>query len=175
MSGDHITMLNVYNGFLQSRQSQKWASSHLVDWKSLQRAISIREYLRSWLETIAHTCPSGIRSCGDDTVAIRKAIVSGFFSKAAQAVADGTFRCVRDRTLVLHIDPASCLAQRTPAWVVFHELVETDKCYMKECSVIEGKWLVEIASHYYVERERTETREFVGLHAVGGISNRVLF
>jgi ATP-dependent RNA helicase DDX35 len=172
--GDHITLLNVYNGFLEAKQSSRWASSHLVDSKSLIRAISIREFLFTWLNSIANTLgSSGIRSCGDDTVSIRKAVVSGFFSKAAQAVADGTFRCVRDRSLVLHIDPASCLAQRTPGWVVFHELVETDRCYMSECSVIEADWLVECASQYYVANERTETRSEVGLQA--GISNRTLF
>jgi ATP-dependent RNA helicase DDX35 len=174
--GDHITMLNVYNGFLQAKQSKSWASSHLVDSKSLVRAISIREFLFAWLNSIATNLgTSGIRSCGDDTIAIRKAVVSGFFSKAAQAVADGTFRCVRDRSLVLHIDPKSCLAQRTPGWVVFHELFESDRCYMSECSVIEAGWLVECASQYYVAKERNETRSEAGLAVHGGISNRVLF
>lgn len=158
----------VYNAYIQANQSERWCHSRMLDSKSLARAHSIRNFLSKW-----------VASCGisssttTDTIMIRKCVVCGFFSKAAQAMPDGTYRSVRNKSSVLHIDPASVLSQRTPEWVVFHEVVQEEFCLMRECSVIEGKWLVEIANHYYVETEKTTTREEWDTSM--GVKNRVLF
>ncbi len=39
--------------------------------------------------------------------------------------------------------------QVPPKWVLYHELVETSKEYMRNIIVIKPEWLVEIAPHYY--------------------------
>ena len=38
---------------------------------------------------------------------------------------------------------------RQPDWVVYHELVLTPKEYMRECCVIDPKWLVELAPRFF--------------------------
>ncbi len=43
----------------------------------------------------------------------------------------------------------SVLNNRTPDWIIYHEVVQTTKIYMREITVIESGWLQEIAPHFY--------------------------
>ena len=43
--------------------------------------------------------------------------------------------------------------QIQPKWVVYHELVQTSKEFMRTVSAINPKWLIEIAPHYYSKRD----------------------
>jgi len=38
-----------------------------------------------------------------------------------------------------------------PRWVLYHELVETTKEYMRQVTELKPEWLLEIAPHYYQE------------------------
>ncbi len=40
-----------------------------------------------------------------------------------------------------------------PTWVLYHELVETAKEYMRNIITIKPEWLVEIAPHYYKPKD----------------------
>jgi len=92
---------------------------------------------------------------------VRKAIASGVFGNAAcRAGADGSYRTVRGKER-LYIHPQSVLYQRPPQWLVYHDILYTQKQYMRDVSVVEPTWLTEIAPHFYqfkttveVERER---------------------
>ena len=53
----------------------------------------------------------------------------------------------------VHVHPNSCLFEETPKWVIYHELCFTSKEYMRQLIEIEGKWLLEVAPHYYKEKE----------------------
>ncbi|KAM0973361.1 hypothetical protein FF1_016712 [Malus domestica] len=48
-------------------------------------------------------------------------------------------------TIIDMIHPSSALFQRQPDWVIYHELVMTTKEYTREVTVIDPKWLVELA------------------------------
>jgi pre-mRNA-splicing factor ATP-dependent RNA helicase DHX16 len=45
------------------------------------------------------------------------------------------------------------MAQVPPPWVVYHELVETSKKYIRQVTELKPKWLVEIAPHYYQRKD----------------------
>ena len=57
------------------------------------------------------------------------------------------------RTLVdgqaVYIHPSSAIFNRQPEWVVYHELVQTTKEYMREVTVIDPKRLVEFAPAFF--------------------------
>ncbi|KAJ3033033.1 ATPdependent RNA helicase [Rhizophlyctis rosea] len=142
--GDHITYLNVYNAYIASRQNSKWCRTHFLNHKALQRVASIRAQLAKYLKRFG----VGLVSCGGDSEALRKCIVSGYFSQAARLEMDGSYRTVRDGER-LYVHPGSCLYRRSPEWVVFHEVVETTKAYMRDITVIQAEWLTELAPHYY--------------------------
>ncbi|KAI8825220.1 P-loop containing nucleoside triphosphate hydrolase protein [Fimicolochytrium jonesii] len=142
--GDHITYLNVYNAFLRHNRSPKWCYHHLLNHKSLQRAVAVRAQLRKYLARFGMP----IESANGDIDVIRKCIVSGYFSHAAKLRPDGSYGTVLHNE-ILHIHPNSVLFRRSPAWVVFHEVVETTKPFMRDLTVIEPDWLTELAPHFY--------------------------
>ncbi|KAL0315774.1 UNVERIFIED_CONTAM: putative pre-splicing factor ATP-dependent RNA helicase DEAH5 [Sesamum radiatum] len=64
------------------------------------------------------------------------------------------------RTLVenqpVYIHPSSALFQRQPDWVIYHELVMTTKEYMREVTVVDPKWLVELAPRFFKVADPTK-------------------
>ncbi|CAO3574497.1 unnamed protein product [Mortierella alpina] len=176
MEGDHITLLNVYNAFVtRGKKSARWCANHLINFKAMSRALSIRSNLERYLvHTLNLAGPSELTSCteGSDrtthrdpsaaTDAIRKCLVSGYFSQAARIAPDGThWISLREtsaietaRTFVpttLWMHPTSILFKQAPKWVIFHEVVETTqgKAYMREVTAIEPEWLEQLAPHFY--------------------------
>lgn len=59
---------------------------------------------------------------------------------------DGTYRSAREGA-TLHVHLSSVMFTRQPAtgWVIYHEVVETTKSFMRDLTVIEEDWLVELA------------------------------
>ena len=50
---------------------------------------------------------------------------------------------------MVSIHPSSALFHRQPEWVVYHEVVQTTKEYMREVTAIDPKWLVEYAPAFF--------------------------
>ena len=163
--GDHLTLLNVYNAFMSVRHKNPsgWCHSNLLNFKSLVRAAEIRRQLRR------HMIRSGLKleSSGGDSVAIRKALTAGFFRNVAQLQPDGTYRPILTQARrkyathtagstddSLHIHPTSVLyatvnSPTKPEFIIYGEVLTTNKHYMRDLSVIESSWLTEVASHFY--------------------------
>ncbi|CAG8652276.1 2731_t:CDS:10, partial [Ambispora leptoticha] len=139
--GDHITLLNVYKSFItRGKKSGRWCHEHGLNFRALTRAMSIRQQLAKYLKRF----DVPLESCGNDTVKIRKCLVSGYFANAAKMMPDGTFRTIRDN-VELHVHPSSVLFTRAVEWVIFHEVVETTKPFMRDLTVIDPAWLAELA------------------------------
>ncbi|KAF0443358.1 P-loop containing nucleoside triphosphate hydrolase protein [Gigaspora margarita] len=139
--GDHITLLNVFNAFItRGKKSARWCHEHCLNFRTLSRALSIHQHLKKYLDRFEVP----IESCGNDTVKIRKCLISGYFSQAAKMMPDGSFRTVRDN-VILYVHPSSVLFTRNASWVIFHEVVETTKAFMRDLTVIDPAWLAELA------------------------------
>ncbi|CAO1631618.1 unnamed protein product [Sympodiomycopsis kandeliae] len=148
--GDALTLLNVFNTFVNPRigkQSSRWCSKHRLNFKVLSRAVSIRSQLARYLVRF------GINptvSCEGDSRRLLRCLTMGFFKNAARREANGAWRNVRDETIV-HIHPSSVLFNREPSsgWVLFGEVIQTTKIFIRDVAVIERDWLPELAPHYY--------------------------
>ncbi|CAB1336067.1 unnamed protein product, partial [Coregonus sp. 'balchen'] len=121
--GDHLTMLNVYEAFIKHQKSSQWCQEHFLNYKGLLRAMTVREQLRRLMNKFKVPRTS---SEGDPDVILR-CIVSGFFANAARMHHSGSYR------------------------VVFNEVVQTSKYYMRDVTAVESSWLVELAPHFYKE------------------------
>ncbi|OCT54611.1 putative ATP-dependent RNA helicase DHX35 [Cladophialophora carrionii] len=153
--GDHLTLLNVYQAFVtKGRKEAKWCHDHHLNFKSMQRAVSIRNQLWRYLEKLG-------AAKGDDRSAlataqphnkaqdILKCLVTGYFSHAAKMQPDGTFKSVSGN-VTMHAHPTSLMFNRKAEYVIFNELLETgDKVYIKDVSKVEKGWLVEFGGGYY--------------------------
>ncbi|KAF9381043.1 hypothetical protein BGX21_002199 [Mortierella sp. AD011] len=136
--GDHLTLLNIWDQWVESNYSIQWCRENFLQHRSMSRARDIRDQLvglmeRTEVAMVSNPNPS-------DTAPIRKAITSGFFYNAAKLNRSGdSYRTVKsNQTVVIH--PSSSLYQSKPKWVVYFELVLTSKEFM-------------LAPHYYKDRD----------------------
>ena len=146
--GDHIALLNVYNAWAETNFSAQFCFENFVQVKSMKRARDIRDQIVGLMDR----CEIELRSNVGDLDAIRKAITSGFFYHTASLQRNGSYKTVKSPQTV-HIHPSSGLFEVMPRWVLYHELVLTSKPMMRVVSEIKAEWLVELAPHYYSQKE----------------------
>lgn len=143
--GDHLTMLNVYEAFIKHNKNSQWCQEHFLNYKGLVRAATVREQLKKLL--VKFQVPK--TSSEGDPDPVLRCIVSGFFANAARFHSTGAYRTIRDGH-ELHIHPASVLyAEKPPRWVLYNEVIQTSKYYMRDVTAIESAWLLELAPHFY--------------------------
>ncbi|XP_073930860.1 probable ATP-dependent RNA helicase DHX35 isoform X4 [Castor canadensis] len=143
--GDHLTMLNVYEAFIKHNKNSQWCQEHFLNYKGLVRAAAVREQLKKLL--VKFQVPK--KSSEGDPDPVLRCIVAGFFANAARFHSTGAYRTIRDDH-ELHIHPASVLyAEKPPRWVIYNEVIQTSKYYMRDVTAIESAWLLELAPHFY--------------------------
>lgn len=149
--GDHLMLLNVWNQWCDTNYSNQWCFENFIQVRSMKRARDVRDQLVGLLDRVDVELISNPDST--DTSPIRKAITSGFFYNAAKLQLSGeTYRTLKQNQIVM-IHPSSCLFQKNPKLVLYYELVLTSKEYMRQVMEIRPEWLVEVAPHYYKEKE----------------------
>ncbi|KAG0416952.1 hypothetical protein HPB47_006050 [Ixodes persulcatus] len=124
LEGDLLTLLNVYNAFIQKGKDKQWCGQMYLNYKGLMRATEIRKQLHKLLQK----CKVPIVSCEGDTDAVCRCIVTGYFANAAYLHYSGEYRTVcGDHTLAIH--PTSVLyTQKQPKWT---QMLQEELCY--EC------------------------------------------
>ena len=132
--GDHLTLLNVYNGWKQSKFSNPWCFENFIQARSMRRAQDIRQQLVSIMERYKHH----VVSCGRNTMKVRQALCSGFFRNAARKDPQEGYKMLIEGTPV-YMHPSSALFGKPAEHVIFHELVLTTKEYMQCTTGIEPK------------------------------------
>uniref|UniRef100_A0A8C9DYR6 Probable ATP-dependent RNA helicase DHX35 n=1 Tax=Phocoena sinus TaxID=42100 RepID=A0A8C9DYR6_PHOSS len=119
--GDHLTMLNVYEAFIKHSKNSQWCQEHFLNYKGLVRAVTVREQLKKLL--VKFQVPK--KSSEGDPDPVLRCIVSGFFANAARFHSTGAYR------------------------VIYNEVIQTSKYYMRDVTAIESAWLLELAPHFY--------------------------
>ena len=146
--GDHLTLLNVYDCWVETGYSTQWCFENFIQHRSMRRARDVRDQLEGLMERVEIELTSN----PSDTVNIRKAITSGYFYHTAKFSKGGHYRTVKHQQTVM-IHPNSCLFEEQAKWLVYFELVFTTKEFMRQVIEIESSWLLEVAPHYYKEKE----------------------
>ena len=148
--GDHLSLLNIWNQWVDTNFSYVWARENFLQHRSLGRARDVRDQLSRLcdrVEVVSSTCGA------NDTIPIQKAITAGFFPNAARLQKSGdAYRTVKNSQTV-HIHPSSCIFDVNPKWVLYYELVLTSKEFMRNVMPIQPEWLVEVAPHYHKTKD----------------------
>ncbi|KAJ5527449.1 hypothetical protein N7513_011608 [Penicillium frequentans] len=143
--GDHLTLLNVYNGWKQSNFNSSWCFENFIQARQIKRAEDVRKQLLGIMQRYKHR----IISCGRDTTKVRQALCTGFFRNAARKdQQEGGYKTLVQGTPV-YLHPSSALFGKGSEHVIYHELVLTSKEYMHYTTSIEPKWLVEAAPTFF--------------------------
>ena len=142
--GDHLTYLAVYDAWKRNQCSNSWCHDNYIQARSLRRAQDVRRQL----VCIMDRYQLDIVSCGRATSKILKSIASGYFANTARKDPQEGYRTLVDGTTVF-VHPGSALFKNKPDFVIYHELVQTTRDYMRDVIAVDPKWLVEVAPRFY--------------------------
>jgi pre-mRNA-splicing factor ATP-dependent RNA helicase DHX16 len=148
IGGDHLSLLNVYNQWRDSDYSTQWCYENFIQYRSMKRARDVREQLVGLMQRVEIDMVSNVTETAD----IKKAITAGYFYHIARLSKGGSYKTVKHNQSVT-IHPNSALFEDLPRWILYHELVFTTKEFMRQVIEIESKWLLEVAPHYYKQKE----------------------
>ncbi|GBG33659.1 ATP-dependent RNA helicase DHX8 [Hondaea fermentalgiana] len=162
---DHLTLLNVFNGFREAKTSKDWCKASFLKFGTLIKAKRVRDQLVAMLDKDSarkdSPSPPTKQEKTDDMTEdasekLLRCLVSGFPLRIAQRLPpDGSVPGTRYRTFAegieARIHPSSSLARRDPMpeWVVYNELVLTSKKYLKMVAAVDQAWLMECAPHLF--------------------------
>ena len=149
-TGDHFTLLEVYNQWKDSDYSGLFCKEHYIHSKSLRKARNIKEQLINICKKIGIDYDDESLSINNENTInnIKKCIITGFFYNTVHLCSDGNYRTVKNPHVV-NIHPSSCLFKENSKWVVYFELVYTSKEFMREIIEIKPEWLIQIAPFYF--------------------------
>ncbi|KAL9617841.1 MAG: hypothetical protein Q9160_007391 [Pyrenula sp. 1 TL-2023] len=148
--GDFLTLLNIWNQWVDSDFSYVWARENFLQPRSLNRARDVRDQLARLCDRVE----VGIASCGANNLQpIQKALTAGFFPNAARLQRGGdSYRTIKTGQAV-YLHPSSVLMEVNPKWVIYYELVLTSKEYMRSNMPLQPEWLMEVAPHFYKKKD----------------------
>ncbi|KAJ2731610.1 DEAH-box ATP-dependent RNA helicase prp22 [Coemansia sp. BCRC 34962] len=143
--GDHLTLLTVYNSWSAAKFSNTWCFDNYLQYRRLRTASEIRKQMVGIMDRYKQD----IVSCGARNFdPVRRALCAGFFRHAAKRDPQEGYKTLIEGTPV-YIHPSSALFNKNPEWVIYNNLVMTSKEYMHEVTVVEAKWLVEVAPTFF--------------------------
>ena len=148
--GDHFSLLNIWNQWVDSDFSYVWARENFLQQRSLTRARDVRDQLAKLCDRVEVT----ITTVGaQDLVPIQKSLTAGFFPNAARLQKGGdSYRTVKN-SMTTYLHPSSTLFEVNPKWIIFYELVLTSREYMRGNLPIQAEWLAEAAPHYHKRKD----------------------
>ena len=169
--GDHFSLLNIWNQWVDSDFSYVWARENFLQQRSLTRARDVRDQLAKLCDRVEVS----ISTVGaNDLIPIQKSLTAGFFPNAARLQRGGdSYRTVKNG-MTVYLHPSSTLFEVNPKWVLFYELVLTSREYMRSNMPLLPEWLVEVAPHFYKKKDLdtlgTDKKMPKGAGAAGGKS-----
>lgn len=156
--GDMFTMLNVWEAWVESNYSFSWCMENFVQPKVLGRVRDVRDQLAQLCERVEVMPESNVDS--SNITPIQKALTAGYFVNTARLQRGGGYRAIKQNSSV-HIHPSSCLFKEVPPprYLLYFELVETSKNFMRQVMEIKPDWLIEVAKHYFTKADLDDDRQ----------------
>ena len=164
-AGDHALLVQVFEAYLRHGQSARWCYEHFLNDRALRHAMHIQQQLARMLHRLQVPLISpGVRA-PDRWLRLRQCVLQGYFMQVAFWRRGKSYTIVRDeQTVFLH---PSTVVQHRPAWVVFHEFVLTTRNYIRIMSEVRPEWLLQLAPHYFDEREYADGASRQALQRLG--------
>lgn len=119
--GDHLTSVNIFNIYKNSKSKKKFCLEFKINEKTLQKADSMILQLTKLTRKLGID-PS---SSDDDTETLLRCLTKGFFMNAAQRQGDGSYKIVSSGQIV-HLHPESILNSVHPDWVIFESIISIE-------------------------------------------------
>lgn len=156
--GDQLTLLNIWNQWQDSGYSSLWCEDHFLQYRTLKKIREVRNQLEKLCKRVVDSVEPKVSPTQEtDVIQVQKALVSGFFPNIARLSKMGNNYVLIKKRQTVYIHPSSRLfaVKPPPKLVLYHELVLTSKEYMRNCMIVDEKYIDELAGHYY-NRKPTE-------------------
>jgi ATP-dependent RNA helicase DHX40 len=147
-TSDFATLLAVYQMCMSAVKPHKWCQENFVHWRSLKLAQNIVTQLEGIVnrQDILVDAVS-VDSCGSLSERVRCSLCYGLFNNVARS-APGRwhFRTMDGHCTTAYIHPGSALfgKQDHLDWVLYHELVDTAKPYMRTVCPVKYAWIKDL-------------------------------
>lgn len=160
--GDHLTLLRTYNAYKQCKSSHvlpicpdilnsylspclaeydpHWCYNNFLNQRTMRSADSVRTQLQRIMQR--HQIPLNSLPIDTDrgSVAIRRALVTGFFMQIAHRERGNHYLTVKDNQIV-NLHPSTALGYQ-PEWVLYNEFVLTKKHYIRTVTDVHPEWYI---------------------------------
>ncbi|KAF7648344.1 hypothetical protein LDENG_00158210, partial [Lucifuga dentata] len=153
--GDHMTLINIYNAFMEHNQDEAWCTTNFLSHAALQLAVVIRAELLEVMQRIELPVSPPAFGCQENCDNIKRTLISGFFLKVAHDVdGSGNYLLLTHRH-VAHLHPFSSYlcchpCPSPPSWVLYHEFtISRDNC-IRIASEVDPQMFVELAPQYFL-------------------------
>lgn len=150
---DHMTYLNVYDAYKECQDSGagtfEWCRENWINPRALKSADNVRKQLSAIMLKKGLALLSSSKNESKLSRNIRKAVLCGYYMQVGHRTTKrGKYLTAKDEEEV-RVHPTSGI-DRNAMWLVYHEFVLTEKNrFVRTCSEVEARWLVEIAPHYF--------------------------
>ncbi|KAG1751208.1 P-loop containing nucleoside triphosphate hydrolase protein [Suillus lakei] len=144
--GDHLSLLNVYNEYIQNQHDKDWTYIHYLSAPALLQANNVREQLERTMGQFEVELVS-VQDRNQMSLAIKQALCCGFFMQVAHKEGGKrNYMTLNNQAVVLH---PSCRLDTQPEWVVYNEFVVTNRPYIRTVTGVRPEWLLENARLYF--------------------------
>lgn len=152
--GDHFTLLNIWNEWVDSGYSNQWCEDNFIQYKSMKRAKDIRSQLERLCSKIGIDVNQPDEENND--YAVQKSIVSGFFPNIVKLskMGDSYRRLKQNQAVYIHPSSSMYAMKPPPKLLLYHELVLTSKEFMRNCMILHDDKLVSnYGGHYFNSKD----------------------
>ncbi len=153
-TSDFSTLLAIFKLASENSSMRRWCREHYVHWRAIKTAQSIRQQLETILLRLR---PDDPEESSDVTMSplsqcVRQSICYGLFCNVGRVSASRrNFRTMDGHGTVAYVHPSSTLfgCEQSIDWVVYFELVETSKTYMRTLCPIKYAWVKDLLPHLH--------------------------
>ncbi|KAM7079116.1 ATP-dependent RNA helicase DQX1 isoform 4-T4 [Molossus nigricans] len=167
VDGDHSSLIQVYEAFIQSGADKSWCQARGLNWAALCQAQKFRGELLELMQRIELPVSQPAFGSEKNRKDLQKALLSGYFLKVARDT-DGTGNyLLLTHKHVAQLSPYCCYRSRRaparpPPWVLYHSFcISKDNC-LSVVTEIQPQMLVELAPPYFLSNlPPSESRDFL--------------
>jgi ATP-dependent RNA helicase DDX35 len=150
---DHVTYVNLFKLHQRSPLSKRDCDERFVNYMALKRSCEIRSQLSRFLRKYGRVQGMDFGQHEQEvSEAVRKCLTAGYFSHTAKLGNDGRYYSLKGGHMV-SISSSSVLNKygMGDQYIIFTETYDGSRggLEVRGVSVVEGKWLLEMAPHYF--------------------------
>ena len=147
-TNDFATLLAIYKLATESSNVRRWCRSHFIHWRAMKTAQSIHQQLETILLKQAIEVETDLElAAAPIGQRVRQSLCHGLFGNVARiAFGRRSFRTMDGHSTTAYVHPSSVLfgSEDSLDWVVYYELLETAKTYMRTVCPVRYVWVKDL-------------------------------